>query len=454
MNLLLLSLGLRVWRGTPLHILTRLFAAISILSVEMQIATWTGLTTLRGLMPINVGLAAVLWWLPSRLRLPIPDDPGWTRHARYVIPAVLTLAVVVSVLNATLTLQPVDPYHLERMAQIERLGTLAYDPAVDRFDPRLNVLSWLYELLLVDIGLIPLVGTLLLNAHGLLGLALYTLTAWSLLCMLHAPAAWPSLTLFVVPLVFHQFVLLKNDLFGAVPAALALAWTVSRIQKAAPREIAWAGWLAGVAVSIKLTSYPVALVMGAFVLVYKRDLTSLGSLAAGGLLGALAGGTIFTLVENTRLYGGPLAPWLALEGRPDDLNAALQSVARMAVSLFDMGLLTRILWPHVGGWGGTYGLPGLWALIVLIVASRRIPEAGRTLFAVVPIWLLSSATNIDMGTNQRYLLAPTLLIVAVAVVAVSRRDVTPTWARRAAVVVIVLSAAQMLRSAVLYLVRM
>jgi hypothetical protein len=65
-----------------------------------------------------------------------------------------------------------DPYHLDRMAQIERLGTLAYDLAAE---PKVNSFSWAYELVLADIHQIPYVGGVLLRLHGLFGIAIYLL---------------------------------------------------------------------------------------------------------------------------------------------------------------------------------------------------------------------------------------------------------------------------------------
>ena len=68
-------------------------------------------------------------------------------------------------------------------------------------------------------------------------------------------------------------------------------------------------------------------------------------------------------------------------------------------------------------------------------------------------WMLCAATNIDMGTSHRYALGPGLLLVAVAI-GLASREVRAPWIRRSAVVVVVLSAFQILRSASLYLIRM
>jgi hypothetical protein len=104
--------------------------------------------------------------------------------------------------------------------------------------------------------------------------------------------------------------------------------------------------------------------------------------------------------------------------------------------------------------GGSYGLPLIWALAVLAVHARRVSQAREVLALAIVYWLLCAATNNDMGTSHRYALGPGLLLVAVAIGLASREPFTASWARRSAVVVIVLSALQMLRSAGLYLIRM
>ena len=454
MNVLLIMVGLRVWRGSPLQIVTRVFLAISLVSLEIQIVTWLGVGTLASLIVPNIAAAALLFWWTSRSPSPSRDDRAFGGHSRYIVPAAVALGSVVLYLNNVLPLTPVDPYHFERMAWIERTGTIAYDPTVDRNDPRLNALNWVYELLLVDVKQIPLLGERALQNHGVMGLLLYTVTAGAMLTLLETPPGWPAMMLFAVPLVFHQLVLVKNDLIGAAPAALVLTWVVSRLRNAPTREFLWAGWLAGIAVSIKLTSYPVALVLVAASLIWRRDARVIGSLVAGGMAGALTGGFVFTLVENARMYGSAIGPLLAITGRPVDAADSAVSVLRFAISLFDMGLLTRALWPQAGGWGGTYGLPLIWALAVLVVNVRRAPEAREALGWAVLFWLSCASTNIDMGTNHRYVMAPGLMLVAVAVRLASRPDRTPAWVTRAGAAVIVLSALQILRSASLYLIRL
>jgi hypothetical protein len=453
-NVLLLMTGLRVWSGAPLEILTRVFLAISIISVEIQILTWAGVGTFRTLIIPNVIVAAGLLWWTSHPRVIGPNIPDETKHWRYLMPAALAIGAVVLVLNNALPLTPVDPYHLERVERIERAGSIAYDPTIDRNDPRLNSLNWLYEFLIVDVKQVPVIGERLLRNHGGVGLILYALTACSMLTLLQVPPTWLGVMLLSMPLVFHQLVLVKNDLIGGLPAAIVLTWMMSRVQTAPVHEFLWAGWLAGIAVSIKLTTFPLAVVLLAGSLIWRRDPKAVTALAAGGAAGAVAGGFVFTLIENYRTYGSAIGPFLAITGRPIGLADAAVSILRFIISLFDLGVLTRIIWPQAGGWGGTYGLPLMWAFAVLALCVRQVPEARSALAVAVVYWLLCASTNIDMGTAHRYALGPGLLLVAVAIHLASRQDSMPVWVRRSAVAVVVLSALQMLRSASLYLIRM
>ena len=454
MNVLLLMAGLRVWSGPSLEILTRVFLAISIVSLEIQVVTWAGIGTYRTLIIPNVAIAAVLLWWTSRPRRLGPVIESESRHWPYLRPAALAIGAVVLVLNNAMPLTPVDPYHLERVERIAHAGTIAYDPTVDRNDPRLNSLNWLYEFLIADVKQIPLVGERMLRNHGLAALILYALTVCAMLALLQVPPGWLDVMLLSMPLVFHQLVLVKNDLIGGLPAAAVLAWMVSRVRYAAAHEFLWAGWLTGIAVSIKLTTFPLAVLLVAGVMVWRRDIRAIALIVAGGAAGALAGGFVFTLIENLRTYGSALGPLMAVTGRPTGFADAAVSILRFAISLFDLGVLTRILWPQFTQWGGTYGLPLIWALAVLAAYARRLPQARHVLAVAIMYWLLCAGTNIDMGTSHRYALGPGLLLVAVAVALAGRESVAPLWIRGSAALVVVLSALQMLRSAGLYLIRM
>ena len=244
MNLLLLLAALLPWAASPVAVFTRIFLAISVLSIEMQLVTLSGIGTLYTLPIVNGVLAALLigWQLSTGAPVARPD---WRSALRPPAPwpAVALLGAVVLLLNSWLPLEAADPYHLDRVAQIERLGTLGHDPAAE---PKVNILGWLYELVLADVRQIPIVGFALVKMHGLFGLLLYSLTIATVYALLRPPSSrWPVMALLVVAPVFHQFVLIKNDLFVAAPALVALAWLIARANSASWREAAWAGWLIG-----------------------------------------------------------------------------------------------------------------------------------------------------------------------------------------------------------------
>jgi hypothetical protein len=256
-----------------------------------------------------------------------------------------------------------------------------------------------------------------------------------------------------MPVVFHQYVLIKNDLYLAMPALLALAWIVARLRQASPAEMLWAAWLGGLAVGVKLTSFPVAVVLAGAIITQRRDVRSVAAAACGAAVGLLAGGLLFTLVENSRTYGSSLEPLRMLGNRNGSLREIGVSIARFSVSLFDMGLFTRQWWPGRGGWGSTFGLPMIWALAVLLYSRRR-PEARRTLVVAVVYWLLFAAAYPDADIAHRLALAPGILAVLVAGMIADDKDAQlPGWCRAVAIPVIALSAAQIVRSAALYLAR-
>ena len=460
MNVLLILAALRPPLSDPLALITRVFAAISLFSLELQLATWSGLATIRTLAIVNAGVAvAVVALALGRSRTTETQRHGAhpkpeRRVSVSLRPVAATLAVVaatVLVLNLGLPLDAADPYHLQRVDQIGRLGTLAYDLGQH---PKVNGIGWIYEAVLADVRRIPVAGSLVLRLHGIAGLLLYVLALAAARVWFPAARGWLWIAALVVPVVFHQLVLVKNDLFGAIPALLALAWVVARGDGADRREVVWAAWLTGFAVAVKLTSFPVALVMPAAVLLVRQDrLGVIGSMAAGGLLGVVCGGLAFTLVENARWYGDPLYPFAA-GGAADNRNASLAdaalSVGRFAISLFDLGLVTRRSWPGRGGWGSTFGLPVVWALAVLAVRCRESSEARRALWVAGACFLLFAAVYTDADIAHRMVLAPGVLLL---VVAIHMADQAPRWLRRTLVPVILLSSVQIVRSAVLYMMR-
>ncbi len=454
MNLLLLLAALLPWGTSPVSVFSRIYIAVSLLSVEMQVVTLTGVGTFRSLVGFNAVLAGLLVAWQSTRGVAFR---GWSSAIRPQGPfaAWALLGGIVLLLNVSLPMEAADLYHLDRVAQIERLGTLEYDPAADS---KVNILGWTYELVLADVRQIPLVGPGFVHLHGLFGLLFYGVTLAAVQTWLRpGPSRWPLVALLVVPALFHQFVLLKNDLFAAAPALVALVWLTTNAGRASWREAVWAGWLIGFVVACKLTNLPLAVVMIAGIVIAQRGhhWRPLGGLALGGGVGALTGGLFFTFFENARWYGdiyasGPVAD---IGNRTAGLAEAAVSVARFGISLFDQGLVTRILWPDRGGWGGTFGLPFVWAVAVLVLHYRHAQEARWALWIAAVHFLAFAAVFPDADVHQRLALAPALLAVAVAVHLLERGERYARLARLALVPVLVLSGAQILRSTILYLAR-
>ena len=451
MSLLILAAALLPWAATPADVVTRTFVAISVLSVEMQIATLTGAGSLATLPWFNliVAAAAIAWqWRrePPFARVRDAFAPA------IPAPALALLGGAVLVLAMLLPFQAADPYHLEKIATIERSGTLAYSADVE---PKVNLVGWLYELVLADVRQIPVAGGALARGHGLAGLALLSCAIAALAGWLApVPRRWPYVAIAVTPVLFHQFVLVKNDLFLAIPALTALAWLITHAERATPSGTAWAGWLLGTVVASKITNYPFALAALALVVIAqrRRAAAAVGGLALGGVIGACSGGLMYSFVENAKWYGDPLARHALAEmgNVTGSVGAALASIARFAVSLFDLGLITRHVWPGRGGWGGTFGLPLIWAFFVIATQLRREPAARRALAVAVAHWLAFAAAFPDADLTHRLVLAPGLLVIGVAAHAACADTPRAHMARLALWPVAALSAAQIARSALLY----
>ena len=450
MNTLLLLLGQRPWSArSSVSLLTKVFLAVSVFSVEMQAATWRGFGSIRSLAGVNAVLAALaLWaWRPAA-GAGVPPVAAASR----VVPmaGVLALGALVLALNVAMPLEAADAYHLERMERIDRLGTLRYDPTSDS---KLNMLSSIYEMELADVQQIPVLGPGLVRVHGVVGLALFLLAVGAAGELLGAREAWPWGVVVVVPVVFHQLVLVKNDLVVGVLGLVVLAWVVTRTRTAPLPEIVWASWLTGLAVTIKLTSLPVALVLLVAVAVQRRDgWRPLGAVVLGGALGALAGGLVFTLIENGRLYG-TIMPSEDVGPRYAGPADVVTGVARFGVSLVDVGLLTRVWWPGRGGWGGTFGLPLVWAFVVVALRSREVPLARAALLCAGAHFVVFALALPDADVSQRLALAPGLLLVCVAAWLTAEEGGLRSRFGVALVPVMLLSGAQVIRSAFLYLTR-
>src|SRR5688500_2859969 len=124
MNLLVLLIGLRVWAASPVEAFARTTGAIACLSLEMQVGTLSGAGSLQALPIVNAVVALALY-LASAPRAPTHNVERGAARARAVLPwpAILLLAALAIVLAVARPLEGADPYHLERVAQIARLGT-------------------------------------------------------------------------------------------------------------------------------------------------------------------------------------------------------------------------------------------------------------------------------------------------------------------------------------------
>ena len=441
MNLALLLIAAQVWRAGPVDAFARVTLAVALLSLEMQAVTVLGAGSLWSLAFVNAPLAAV--WIYAWPPRPQPRAAGtslpWT--------AIVVLAAIGAVL-ATRPLVGADPYHLDRVAQIQRLGTLDYDTTADI---KVNVLASSYELLLADLGQVPWIGGLLIRLHALFSLAYFTLGVAAVRRWLPGGRTWCWAAAFVVPVVFHQLAFVKNDLYSATPALVALAWTIVRARDAGSRELAAAAALAGLAVAMKWVSFPLALVMAAWVVWYRgRDTAALAALVAGAAAGAVAGGLPFTLAQTARVYGHPLEPLAALGNRTTGFADALVSIGRFVLSLFDFGVVTRQWWPGRGGWGATFGAPFIWAVVVTAGAWASPAVRGAAVVAAC-YFAAFAAVYPDADVAHRLVLAPGLLLIAAAAQQTDGDDRRARWYRRLLAVALALSAAQIARSLWLYM---
>ena len=456
MNLLLLAIAFRVWTGSALSVYLRLMGAIALFSLEMQLATATHLATLRTLRLVNVLAAAIsVLWHARRSGTAAhavgeaDPQPTPSQVAAVHLPPAAAIVVVGALISVLAAMRPVlgaDPYHLHRVDQITGMGTLAYDPAA--LDVKINALAGIYELLLADLR-VPGFSTALVRLHGLLGFALYLLSIAVVVSWLPLRRRWPLLAFLVIPVVFHQFVLVKNDLFGAIPAFVALSWVVIRGRDMTRREVVTAAALAGFAVGIKISSAPIALLTVGFVAFDHREWRAFTAALAGSVAGAVAGGLLWTLVQNTLMYGGPMQPYLSLGNRNESAGEAVTGVVRFGISLVDLGRLTPRIWPGRGGWGSTFGLPLIWAFVVLGLGWRE-RVVQRASLAAAACFLVFAANYPDADIAHRMVIGPGLLLMAIAIHSVERDDQVGVWSRRALVPVLVLSGLQIVRSATLY----
>ena len=449
MNLLPLLAAFVPWARTPLSAFTSVYLACAVLSLEMQLVTVARTGSLRALVPLNllVAVASAAWHIRQGRRA-----WTWVEPVRQwaPMPALPLIAALVLFLNLWLPFEAADAYQLERVVQIERTGTLSYDGAAD---PKVNIVTGFYELMVADLRQLPF-GPTIVRLHGLVGVALYALTLAAIAPWFSARSVWARTLLLLVPVVFHQFVLLKNDLFLALPSLVVLAWLVSGSNEKPVHRAAWAGWLVGMVVGSKMANAPLAATLAVGVLLsYRPRLQAVIAVAAGGLAGAICGGLALTLYQNRIFYGDMFAsgPMSDIGGLNTSLREALVSVGRFLISLVDLETVTTRVWPGRGGWGSTLGLPAIWALAVLISHAGRFSEAWKALLASGACMLAFAMVFHEADIAQRIVLGPGLLLVVVAISVADRS--TTRWVRPSLSLAVVLSAAQIVRSVLLYLAR-
>jgi hypothetical protein len=292
--------------------------------------------------------------------------------------------------------------------------------------------------------------------HGLLGLLLYLTTLAAVRTWFgQGESAWTRSLLLVVPVVFHQLVLIKNDLFFAVPSLVVLAWLVAPKNDVPWQDLLWAGWLAGLVVGGKGVNYPLAiiLVLGVWVSQPRRLVSATMCVGIGAAVGAVCSGLLLIAVQNLRVYGDVLAsgPISDMTRWYDSWTHAATGVMRLAMSLVDLGQVTTRLWPGRGGWGGTFGLPIVWALAVLIANAASSRDARRALACFGAFLLLFALMFPDADLAHRIVLGPGLLLLVVALQVSAHSPAR--WPHLAAIPVVLLSASQIIRSALLYLQR-
>ena len=432
MNLLLLlaaawSLATRATYG---H-LWSLLLALCAFSLEMQVVTVVAIGDYRTVTAINVGIflltqlfprcrsalvascrdvAAGLTDAAHRLRAAVGTAPSCSVR---LILCLLPIPVLLVGLRGVLYLpESADPYHLMKVFQIERTGSLEY---FDVLDHKINDLSFFYELLLVDLKAIPLVGEALLRISGLLLLLSYLGLILGRLARSETSVQALSLwgCLFFVPVFYPHFLLIKNDYIVFLFAFAALGFIYSSTPGTPVRQYVLMGLLAGLTLSLKSTTFPIVIALALF-LPYgsaRRILHSRISAAVGVLAGVISGGLVFTWLSNLATYGDVLGPMRYTGNLVSSPSGSVVSLGRFLMSLADLGLLTPVVWPSRGGWGGNLGILflGLLAIQVWLVASRQ--QSGRLLALCLTCFVPFGATYPDADLAHRMVLAPAFLLM-------------------------------------------
>ena len=432
MNLLLLlatawSLAIHARYG----LLWSILLALCAFSLEMQFLTVVAVGDHRTVTVINVGVFLLTQLFPRcrialvaslrdvatgltnsiyRLRVAVGTAPSCLVR---LILCLLAIPILIVGLRGVLYLpESADPYHLMKVFQIERSGSLEY---IDVLDHKINDLSFFYELLLTDLKATPLVGETLLRISGLLLLLSYLGLILGRLARsdisVQALSLWGCL--FFVPVFYPHFFLIKNDYIVFLFAFSALGFIYNSNPGTPIREYVLTGLLVGLSLSLKFTTFPIVIALALF-LPYgsvRRFLHSRVSAAVGVLAGVISGGLVFTWLSNLVAYGDVLGPMRFTGNLVSSPSGGVVSLGRFLMSLADLGLVTPVVWPSRGGWGGNLGILflGLLAIQVWLIASRQ--QSWRLLALCLTCFVPFGATYPDADLSHRMVLAPAFLLM-------------------------------------------
>jgi hypothetical protein len=439
--------------------------SLGVLSLEWQALSALGLTiSVAGLALVHAAaLGLLISRADARRRLVsrVRASLGTIREKYYAIGTrsravlVVSLGCVVAVLaiRALLFLpEAADPYHLVRVWTLTTNGSLR--PTASE-DYKINALGYLYELALVD----GTFGSTAMQAWiGLQGPVLflgYVLVIGWAVARRSSITALGLLLACLVPPVFHQGVLVKNDLFAALLAIPALVLLYEFTATTIVASALWIGVLAGLAASVKVTTATMLLPIALFLPWLPASIAVRSRVAAAGgfLAGILAGGLGWVVVHNLTLYGSVAGPMGDTGNSTESLPAALVSLFRFVVSWFDLTLATRQIWPGRGGWGGAFGPALVWAIGVLVFRAGQDHGARRALGIALCGLLPFGMIYPDADLAHRMALAPAVFAIVAAVWSENARNTLKTWTpiALAAGLAVAASGALLARSSLAYI---
>jgi hypothetical protein len=441
--------------------------ALSIFSLEVQAGTLVGGVASIGQLALvhAIVLAIIVSRRTSRealisrwmqLREGVARLPECLLGPRDRRLAAIVLVLVLGILSIRATLfvaEAADPYHLVRTSVISITHSLQHVPVEDW---KINVLGYFYELLLADLSLGRHELAAWLGVQGPLLVVLYCAAVACVLVRAGVRVPWYAFLLgCVIPAVFHQGVLIKNDLFAALLGLPVLLILQRRESLAELQGCAAAGFMTGLAMSTKITMMPLALALGLFLPWTPRHTAVRTRLAAaaGLLCGIVAGGLVLVVALNVADYGTPGGPTGSTGNMNETPGAAAVSLLRFLISWFDASVVTRMLWPDRGGWGGAVGPPFIWAFVVLGLRAMRDGRARRALAITLVCLLPFGLIYPDADLTHRMALAPAVFAVLTALTIEARRGMFQSWtmSARAALVCALLALALIGRSSATYL---